>query len=239
MLVVLGEATMFGAGRITEGQTDPGTQYAGAVTFTPAGTGPPVLIASSALRCLQINLDADFAAAVAGTDAAGWRPIVNEDLPKIAAIGRAIALAVVQRGADVVVHSLMTALARTLARQFGSALPRGGDGWLNPEALRRIVETIEADPSRRHSLVSLAMTVGLSTSALLRAFRGSVGITPGAFIIERRIVRAGELLITTRMPLAAIAEQTGFATASHLIGAFRARRGITPGQLRRTQAHGQ
>lgn len=72
-----------------------------------------------------------------------------------------------------------------------------------------------------------------SPSHFLRAFRATCGLPPHRYVITRRIARAESLLLTTDLPLAAVAEQAGFANNSHLTTMMRRLRGYTPTGLRR------
>lgn len=65
----------------------------------------------------------------------------------------------------------------------------------------------------------------------LRHFRDTVGMTPHAFVIERRIDRAEALLLSGEA-IATVACRCGFSSQSHLTSAFRTRRGTTPARWR-------
>lgn len=88
-----------------------------------------------------------------------------------------------------------------------------------------------ADPLR---LAELAQDCGLSEYQLLRQFQRRHGITPHAYLVQRRLQTARRLLHTPA-PLADVALQCGFADQSHLTRAFKRQFGFTPGHYR--QAH--
>ena len=54
------------------------------------------------------------------------------------------------------------------------------------------------------------------------------------WLIERRVERAKDLMTNTRLPLAHIATQSGFADQSALNRSFKRIHGVTPGIWRRT-----
>ena len=106
-------------------------------------------------------------------------------------------------------------------------------GGLSPAALRRVQVFVEANIDRSVHLPDLAARAGLSVHHFGRAFRTSTGVTPRAFIEQRRIERARTLIDGTDQPLAEIAAATGFASQSHLTTAFRRATGFTPAAYRR------
>src|SRR5258708_34651103 len=57
-------------------------------------------------------------------------------------------------------------------------------------SIRRVRDRIDADPSARLTLVGLAGEVGLSRFQLLRGFARELGLTPHAYILQRRIALA-------------------------------------------------
>ena len=113
-------------------------------------------------------------------------------------------------------------------------LPRA-QGGLPPATLRRIREYVDSHLDRNIDLETLAATAELSLFHFARTFKQSEGMTPHAFVLERRLARARELLTTTDLPLSEIALVVGFADQSHLARRFREMTGIPPGQFRRRQ----
>jgi AraC-like DNA-binding protein len=80
-------------------------------------------------------------------------------------------------------------------------------------------------------LADLARISGLSRSHFIRAFRREVGLTPHAYLIDRRF-RAASRLLERREPPGAVAAACGFFDQSHLNRVFKARMGVTPGAFR-------
>jgi LacI family transcriptional regulator len=79
---------------------------------------------------------------------------------------------------------------------------------------------------------ALLREVNVSRSWLERKFQLDVGRSPGQEIRRQRLERARELLRSTSMPLAAIADACGFDYLSHFSTAFRRHYGQTPSQYR-------
>jgi AraC family transcriptional regulator len=106
-------------------------------------------------------------------------------------------------------------------------------GGLSPAALRRVQLFVEANLHQTIRLDDLAGRAGLSLHHFARAFRTSAGITPRAFIEQRRIERARRLIDESRQSLADIALEAGFGTQSRLTTTFRRHTGFTPSAYRR------
>lgn len=97
-----------------------------------------------------------------------------------------------------------------------------------PAALRRVRDRIDADPAGDHPLAELARLAGLGRFHTIRAFTRLTGLTPHAYVVQRRLdlvrraIRGGQTL-------AGAAIDAGFADQSHMHRAFVARYGATPG----------
>jgi AraC family transcriptional regulator len=109
-------------------------------------------------------------------------------------------------------------------------------GGLSPAALRRVQLFVEANVERPLHTRDLAARAGLSVFHFARAFRVSTGVTPQAYLHQRRIELAKTLIGTTTQPLARIAVTAGFSTQSRLTTAFRRATGFTPATYRRGRA---
>ena len=97
-----------------------------------------------------------------------------------------------------------------------------------PGRVTRVRERIDEDPAATHPLAELAALAGLSRFQLLRTFVRATGLTPHAYLIQRRLELARRL-IRDGVVLAAVATEAGFADQSHMHRAFLARYGFTPG----------
>jgi LacI family transcriptional regulator len=82
------------------------------------------------------------------------------------------------------------------------------------------------------SVIDIAREVGVSRSALDRAFRRYLGRTVNAELRRKRLERCMELLRSTDMPIADIAAVTGFPNHSYLYRTFQSAFGMTPRQFR-------
>lgn len=100
-----------------------------------------------------------------------------------------------------------------------------------PRAVERARAYLDAHFADDVDLATLAAAAGLSRFHLIRAFRRATGLTPHAWLTDRRI-RAARPLLAAGLPPGEVAEACGFADQSHLTRAFKARVGVTPGRFR-------
>ncbi len=128
------------------------------------------------------------------------------------------------------------ALERPLPEAKGARRTETGAvvGGLTPWQLRRTRDEIDAQLDREVSLAQLAGHCGLSTSHFARAFARSTGIPPHRWLMQRRVDRAKELMLTGAA-LAEIALMCGFSDQSHLTRVFSQMVGLTPGRWRESQ----
>jgi len=109
--------------------------------------------------------------------------------------------------------------------------------WLSAVAdtrLSRALHAIFDQPAATYTVGSLAMIAGMSRSAFAAAFRSAFGQSPMSLIKLVRLRRAGELLITTALPVAEVAKQVGFFSRSNFSRAFSQFHGMDPRRFRRT-----
>ncbi len=94
--------------------------------------------------------------------------------------------------------------------------------------LRRVIDYVENNIAADLRLAELSAVAGVSRAHFARAFRNTVGMTPHAFVLERRLARATALLRHRTMPIRVIAQVCGFADHAHLSRTFRAQFGCPP-----------
>jgi AraC-like DNA-binding protein len=99
-----------------------------------------------------------------------------------------------------------------------------------PAAIRRAQEFLDDDPTAPVTLAELACASGLSRFQVVRGFSRAFGLTPHAYLIQRRIDLARQL-ITGGATLSDAAAASGFADQSHMTRHFVRRFGFPPGTL--------
>lgn len=97
-------------------------------------------------------------------------------------------------------------------------------------AIRRAIP--HKDRARRMYLRDAACACNLSLTTFRRCFRRTMGVTFGRFELHQRAALAERLLLTTDLPLAAIAERCDFTDVSHFHRTFAKLYGQTPGRYR-------
>jgi len=108
-------------------------------------------------------------------------------------------------------------------------------GGLAPWQESRAKEAMDAGLDKEITIAQLADDCGLSASQFARAFRQSTGCPPHRWLLQRRIERAQNLLLTSDKTLPEIASSCGFSDQSHLTRAFGQTVGTPPGLWRRTK----
>ena len=104
---------------------------------------------------------------------------------------------------------------------------------LAPWQIARVTGFIEANLVKRISVARLAALARLSVSYFSRAFRSTVGLSPHAYLIRRRVEHAQEMIRSTSKPLSQVALDCGMADQAHLSRHFRRVVGLSPGAWRR------
>lgn len=113
-----------------------------------------------------------------------------------------------------------------------AAAMREGAGGLRGDAvladINRAREVIDDDPAAPLTLAELAELCGLSHFRFLRAFTRATGLTPHAYLMQRRIHEARRL-IAAGTSLAEAAFTSGFSDQSHMTRLFVRNFGVSPG----------
>ncbi|MBP2302403.1 helix-turn-helix domain-containing protein [Azospirillum picis] len=134
--------------------------------------------------------------------------------------------------------ALACALVGTLAREHAEtqesarSMPqvRGG---LDRNRLGRVIEYINANLDRDITVAELARVANFSLYHFARAFHISVGRSPHAYLAERRLDMAKQLLAYGTMALADVADACCFSSQANFSKAFQKATGFSPGKYRR------
>jgi AraC-like DNA-binding protein len=128
------------------------------------------------------------------------------------------------------------ALEETLIRAIACILQRNSSR--RPTSNRRrspsvmaALKRLDAEPDRAATIAELAALAGLSRFQLLRAFKRETGTTPHAYLVQKRVCIARQLLAAGEMPAQAAAA-AGFSDQSHMTHAFLRYAGVTPARYR-------
>lgn len=162
------------------------------------------------------------------------RPIVAD-----AALARALAAAhrLAEAGGDPLETDarLLAVLARLIARHAEAAGParRALERPPGREAgpVARAAAYLDAHYADSVDLATLAGVAGIPRTRLIRSMRRHTGMTPHAWLVDRR-VRAAQAMLRAGAAPADTAAACGFCDQSHLNRAFKARIGVPPGAFR-------
>lgn len=137
-------------------------------------------------------------------------------------------------GADAAVNQLAYVLfIYVLRAEMQRGLGHGLLCALSDPKIGHALNLIHADPEAEWTLEMLARNIGMSRSAFAERFKQLVGTTPMRYVTEWRMQEAVDLLQTTGLSIAAIAERCGYASEVAFRKAFRSVVGVPPGKFRR------
>ena len=106
-----------------------------------------------------------------------------------------------------------------------------------PDPLARVRSFVEANGARPLSLEVLAAVAGLSAYHFTRQFTARFGVSPIAYVRERRMALAASRLANAKPPaLVDLAFDLGFETQEGFTRAFKRGHGVSPGRYRKNPA---
>lgn len=97
----------------------------------------------------------------------------------------------------------------------------------------RVRDYVDSNIDTSLRMKTLANLTEHNEHTFSRAFKARTGVSPYQWVIERRLVRAEQLLRGTKMSLAEIAFAVGFSSQSHMTTLFSQRMGLTPSEFRK------
>ena len=127
--------------------------------------------------------------------------------------------------------ALRDAIERVVSQHFArnAGAPAGA---LGPGRLERVRALIERSLAQPLHVEHLAAAAHMSPFHFSRLFKLATGESPHAYLTQRRVERAKELLAQSRLPLVHVASAVGFQTQGHFTEVFRRHAGTTPRRFR-------
>lgn len=196
------------------------------ITVHPDEVHDGMPLSDQARRWFMLYMDPDFVASAAGAYAFA-RPVLRDARLATLLLRTCTALADRQADALLVEQEAMRLLALAAGRSFGKIEA--------PVRLRLARQLIDDCPSEQLSLDALAQAAGMDKFQLVRGFGRAFGLTPHAYLMQRRLQLARSLL-AQGIPVVTAATDAGFADQSHLTRLFTRALGITPAAYRRAFA---
>ncbi|HEX7056555.1 MAG TPA: response regulator [Bacilli bacterium] len=120
-----------------------------------------------------------------------------------------------------------------MEKMFDSKLLDAGSNESDAsDSIKAALEYIDRHLSEPFGMQDVADYVHLNASYFSVLFKDQMGITFSDYLTRRRLQRAKELLIQTRLPIAEIALNVGYHTAKYFNRIFKEYEGFSPGQYR-------
>ena len=94
--------------------------------------------------------------------------------------------------------------------------------------LRRARDHVDRHYAEPHDLATLAELAGLSKYHFQRLFKATYGLTPAAYLSQRRVERAQDLLRATNLTVTEVCHAVGFSSLGSFSARFRELVGETP-----------
>lgn len=199
---------------------NPGQIHSGVPVQEATLTYSMIYIHAHALRDMAQNLAQDARALPEFTTMICTRPDLVSALARLVRVQTATCGELEQESA------LIGAVGDLLRAHGGVSGPHSSR---EPHAVRRARDILGSSLEQKITLQELADTVGLSQYHLLRQFKRQTGVPPHVFRTQRRVEHA-RILIRQGMPLAEVAQATGFTDQAHFTNTFKLYTGATPGQ---------
>lgn len=105
--------------------------------------------------------------------------------------------------------------------------PPGGDLKL------KIEEYVKNQVFNDLTLSKMSEDIGISSSYLSRIFKPIMGVNCSEYLIQAKLAKAQELLLTTDYTVKEIADKLGYSSTAHFIRIFKENFGCTPKQSRK------
>jgi AraC family transcriptional regulator len=127
----------------------------------------------------------------------------------------------------------LRALVAHAAQVYGGVVSRRQRaGTLDARRLTRVVEYVDAHLGDGIALEQLAEVAALSPFHFARCLRATLHLTPHQFVTARRMERARQLLLTTRLSTSDVASRVGYRNVAHFREQFVAAFALRPSESR-------
>jgi AraC family transcriptional regulator len=137
-------------------------------------------------------------------------------------------------GGALYVEALSVQLAVHLLRTYATCNFKtpSDAGRLSAREMKRLEDYVDSHLHCTITLEDMAHALGMGVWTLNRHLRRTLNASAYAFVIERRLLRAQQLLRAGDLSLKEVAAAAGFSDQAHMTRLFRAKLGMTPGVFR-------
>ena len=150
-----------------------------------------------------------------------------------------VLLRVPQPGGILVTEHLAETMLIEILRLHVTGNSAKGVGWLFAlfdTQLTRAITAMHEQPWHRWTVQELAERAGMSRSSFALRFKEKVGAAVMEYLVRWRMLLAADRLVVSSDTVASIAHQSGYASDSAFVFAFRRELGCTPRQYRNRSA---
>jgi AraC family transcriptional regulator len=208
-----------------------GSDRAGSVSFVPAGCERNLELHGVASEWVSLGLYSDAFEAVSLNSTI--KPFTNQEDPFLFGLAHELErLHTLDGGLEPLYCEAMTqTLAHYLARRYTTSFQKPKCFKLSTKQLQQVSDYVETNLTTSCRIADLAAILELSEGHFYRAFRATTQQTPLAFIHEKRIHKAVQLMTTHgELSVLEIALNVGFLSPSHFSRVFRKVMGVNPSQ---------
>lgn len=140
-------------------------------------------------------------------------------------------------GREAMLPALLDAMLVYVLRAWFDSQAEDGklSGWaavFHDPAIKAALHAIHDDPARAWTVEELGSRAGMSRASISRRFASLVGEPPLAYLTRWRMITAARELLSTDVPLSAIARRVGYQSEYAFAKAFKRVHGTAPGQYR-------
>lgn len=128
--------------------------------------------------------------------------------------------------------ALLVRYSRLYEQQKGQQKTAASDYYMY---IYKILQYVNENYQKDIGMADLSAVTGLSADYMSRRFKAVMHLSPAEYIRRFRIAKAMELLSATDLPVARIAEETGFSDISLFSRVFKNAVGVPPASYRKNQ----
>jgi AraC family transcriptional regulator len=144
-------------------------------------------------------------------------------------------------GGQLFIDSVANLMCVQLLRRYANVMFRENRSFrsgLSPLQAKKVARYVDNNLEHPLRLAELAKMAHVSSSHFLRQFKQRFGCPPHAYVMQRRLARARELLARSLQSLKVVAAHSGFSDQSHMTRVFQKHLNVTPRAYRESVSPG-